>query len=120
MLPEVLASVSPRRRSPYNDLAVPIKVMEYLSYERPLIVTDCTEQARIVTESGAGVAVPDTVAGLAEGILRVATAHEAQLDAWSSAAGRAAEKHSWSNLTRRILLVLLGQEGPLTGKEDVG
>ena len=59
MLPEVLASITPRRRTPYNDLAVPIKVLEYLGYGRPLVVTDATETAAIVASAGCGVIVRD-------------------------------------------------------------
>ena len=45
LLPDIVATAIPRPRSPYNDLALPIKLFDYLSYGRPLLVTDCTEQA---------------------------------------------------------------------------
>ena len=54
LLPEVRATIQPRRCSPYNEIAVPIKVMEYLAYDRPLVVTDCLEQAAIVRDAGGG------------------------------------------------------------------
>ena len=54
LLPRVLATVTPRLRTPYNDLAVPIKVLEYLGYGRPMIVTDATETAAIVEAAGSG------------------------------------------------------------------
>jgi hypothetical protein len=106
LLPEVLACITPRHRSPYNDLAVPIKVMEYLGYGRPLIVTDTAETAAIVRRAGCGVIVPDTPAGLADGIEAVATASPEQLGRWGEAARRAAEANTWDSRAGRILELL--------------
>jgi glycosyltransferase involved in cell wall biosynthesis len=106
LLPRVLATVIPRRRTPYNDLAVPIKVFEYLGYARPLVVTDTTETAAIVRAAGCGVVVPDTADGLAEGIMAVAEARPEQLVLWSEAAKRAAEANSWDSRAAEILKLL--------------
>ncbi|HET8571332.1 MAG TPA: glycosyltransferase [Candidatus Limnocylindria bacterium] len=106
LLPDVIASVTPRRRSPYNDLGVPIKVMEYLSYGRPLLVTDCTETARIVEDSGAGYVVPDTAEGLADGIRRLFASSGEELDALSAATAVAAERNSWHARARQVLDLL--------------
>jgi glycosyltransferase involved in cell wall biosynthesis len=105
-LPRVLATVAPRLRTPYNDLAVPIKVLEYLGYGRPLIVTDATETAAIVEAAGCGVVVPATTEGLASGIASLAEAEPAQLRQWSSAALRAAAANSWDARAERILDLL--------------
>ena len=50
----------PRAPGAYNDLAIPIKLMEYLAYGRPLLVTDRTETARIVRAADAGIVVGDS------------------------------------------------------------
>ncbi len=106
LLPEVLATVQPRHRSPYNDLGVPVKVMEYLSYGRPLLVTDCTETAKIVQEARAGVVVQDTPEDLERGIRELAMATPESLDAYSEAALRAAEQQSWHARARHVVEVL--------------
>ena len=106
LLPEVIATIQPRRRSPYNDLAVPIKVMEYLSYGRPLVVTDCVEQARIVHDADCGVVVPDSVDGLASGLERLLAASSDEHERWSANALAAAELHSWSRLAAVIVDLL--------------
>lgn len=106
LLPGVLASVTPRRRSPYNDLAVPIKVMEYLSYGRPLIVTDCIEQARIVRQSDSGLVAEATVDGFAEAITTLLAAPTNQIDRWSSNAHAAAVDASWANRAGTIVRLL--------------
>jgi glycosyltransferase involved in cell wall biosynthesis len=106
LLPDVLACITPRRKTPYNDLAVPIKVMEYLGYGRPLIVTDTTETAAIVRTAGCGVVVPDTAEGLADGISAVADAPAEQLIRWGEAASAAAAANSWDARAARILELL--------------
>jgi glycosyltransferase involved in cell wall biosynthesis len=106
LLPGVLASITPRRRTPYNDLAVPIKVLDYLGYARPLIVTDTAETTAIVRAAGCGVVVPDTAEGLAEGIETVLTASPDQIRDWAAAARVAAEANSWDARARAILELL--------------
>ena len=106
LLPGVLATITPRRKTPYNDLAVPIKVMEYLGYRRPMIVTDTTETAEIVRAAGCGVVVPDAVQGLADGITAVTDAPPDQLLRWGEAARTAALANSWDARAARILELL--------------
>lgn len=106
LLPRVLATITPRRRTPYNDLAVPIKVLEYLGYGRPLIVTAAVETAAIVLAAGCGVVVPATAEGLADGIVAVAEAPAEQLARWGGAARAAAAANSWDSRAARILELL--------------
>ena len=103
LLPEVLATVIPRPRTPYNDLALPIKLYDYLAYGRPLIVTDCTEQARVVSDAGAGLVVGDDPQDLAAAITQVAGASADQLDAWSAHAHAAARSMSWGDRAGQII-----------------
>jgi glycosyltransferase involved in cell wall biosynthesis len=106
LLPRVIASVTPRRRSPYNDIGVPVKVMEYLSYGRPLLVTDCTETAAIVASADAGLVVSDTSDGLAEGIRTLFGAEPHLLERYAAAARAAAREHSWERRAHDVLRLL--------------
>ena len=106
ILPEVVATITPRRKTPYNDLAVPIKVLEYLGYGRPLIVTDTEETAAIVRGARAGVVVPDSIEGLARGIEDVVGASLERRVAWGQAARAAAERNSWDARARQIVDLL--------------
>lgn len=106
LLPRVLATVIPRRRTAYNDLAIPIKLFEYLAYRRPLIVTDATETAAVVRTADCGLIVPDSAPALAEAMVAVAEAPAAQLAAWGEAAGRAATRNSWDARAARVLELL--------------
>ena len=102
LLPGVLATVIPRPRGAYNDLALPIKLFDYLSYGRPLLVTDCAEQARVVREADAGIVSNDTAEALGAAMGRVASASAAELDAWSRNAHAAARGASWAARAMRI------------------
>ena len=106
LLPDVLATVIPRPRTAYNDLALPVKLFEYLAFGRPLLVTDCAEQATIVRDAAAGLVVGDTVDELANGIARLASASSGELDAWSVAAHRAADTNRWRLRAERIVELL--------------
>lgn len=106
LLPDVVASVIPRPRSAYNDLALPVKLFEYLSYGRPLLVTDCDEQARVVREAGAGLVVEDDAGALAAGIARVMVADAGRRAAWSAAGHAAAVAASWGTRADRVVELL--------------
>jgi glycosyltransferase involved in cell wall biosynthesis len=112
LLPDVLATVIPRPRGAYNDLALPIKLLDYLAYGRPLLVTDCTEQAAVVREADAGIVTGDRVEDLAEGIGRIESALPEELDRWSANARAAARSASWADRASSIVTLL---RGPLRG-----
>ena len=105
-LPGIIATVIPRPRNAYNDLALPIKLFDYLAYGRPLIVTDCTEQARVVASARAGLVTGDDPAAMADAISWVAGAPPEQVARWSSNAAAAARAASWKHRARQIVDVL--------------
>lgn len=109
LLPHVLATVIPRPRTPYNDLALPIKLMEYLSYGRPLIVTDCVEQARVVREADAGIVTLDDPEHIAASIEELLSSGAEQRSTWAINAQAAAREASWRRRATAIIGHLVGQ-----------
>jgi glycosyltransferase involved in cell wall biosynthesis len=108
LLPDVLATAIPRPVNRYNDVALPIKLFEYLSYGRPLLVTDCTEQAGIVDGAGAGIVTGDDPKDIADGLVRLAAAPAERIEAWSNNASTAARGMSWEHRARTIVDLLVG------------
>ena len=108
LLGDVLATVIPRPRNRYNDLALPIKLFDYLSYGRPLLVTDCVEQAGLVSRADAGIVTRDDPSAIADGIVRLASAPPEQIARWSSNAAEAARAASWEDRARTIVSLLAG------------
>ncbi len=111
LLPDVLATMVTLAPGLYNDLAVPIRLMEYLAYGRPIIATPRTETARIVRRFGAGLVVDDGEEGLADGICRLWGADADERSAWSSGAESAARANSWDQRARDLLAILVRPEG---------
>jgi glycosyltransferase involved in cell wall biosynthesis len=72
-LADVRVCVIPFRIGPYTNLAVPLKLFDYLGYGKPIVATECTETARILAPTEAGILVTDTSAALADAIVRVLT-----------------------------------------------
>jgi Glycosyl transferases group 1 len=108
LLPDVLATAIPRPRNRYNDLALPIKLFDYLSYGRPLLVTDCAEQAAIVTGFDAGVVTRDDPRAIADGLVSLATAPTERIARWSTNAAAAARAASWGDRARTIVDLVVG------------
>ena len=106
LLPNVIASVIPRPRNAYNDLALPVKLYDYLSFGRPLLVTNCRETARVVSEAGCGLIIEDDVDGIAEGVLRLLAMEPRARAKLGSSAHRAARENSWTRRAMEILRVL--------------
>ena len=55
-------------KTAYRDFAVPIKIFEYISYLKPILVTNSTETARIVKDNNVGWVVESTSEAVAEKI----------------------------------------------------
>lgn len=55
-------------RNTYRDFAVPVKIFEYLSYLKPVLVTDCVETGKIVRDNHIGWVVNDDVNSIAQKI----------------------------------------------------
>jgi len=104
VLPRVRVLVNPLRDAPYHRLQIPVKLMSYLGYGRPILTTDLPEITRIVRDVDAGLATPDTAGGLAEGIEYLFTADLDELNRMGQNALRAVrEKHSWRHRAQQIL-----------------
>ena len=108
-LGDVVATVIPRPRGAYNDIALPIKLFEYLAYGRPLVVTDCTEQARVVMTADAGIVTTDDTAAIADAVASVIRAPEEEVERWSANAIAAARAASWGDRARQIVDVIVGR-----------
>ena len=58
----------PRPRSRYNDVAVPVKLYEYISHLKPVLATNCTQPEQIIETLGIGIAVPDNPSDYCKGL----------------------------------------------------
>lgn len=58
----------PILKTSYNDMALPIKLYEYLSYGLPMVATNCEEMKKVIIENEIGVIANDNVADFSRGI----------------------------------------------------
>jgi glycosyltransferase involved in cell wall biosynthesis len=70
LLRDARVCVIPRPITAYSNLALPIKLQDYLSLGKPVVATAATETESVLAASGAGIATPDTPDGLAAGLLQ--------------------------------------------------
>lgn len=65
-------SIIPRKVNEYNDFAVPVKLFEYLSYELPVLATNCRAQKEIIENDDLGLIVKSNPEDIAQGIIQIA------------------------------------------------
>lgn len=64
-------AVIPYRQNIYNNFAMPVKLIEYISFGMPILSTNCDETARFINENGIGITVNDDVDHFTEGIKKM-------------------------------------------------
>jgi glycosyltransferase involved in cell wall biosynthesis len=106
LLPSVVATVVPRPRTAYNDLALPIKLFDYLSYGRPILATPCLEQADLVVRTRAGLVVPEEPGAMGSAFAAFLARPVGERQAMGRRAHEAARNASWGHRARRILELL--------------
>lgn len=114
-LPDLLRDarlcVIPRPITEYTDLAVPLKLWDYLSMGKPVVATDATETAKIIAASRGGTVTPGTPEGLAGGISELledrglATAMATRARAFACAPGS-----TWDDRAATVLGAMQGAQ----------
>jgi glycosyltransferase involved in cell wall biosynthesis len=108
-LRDVAVCVIPFRITPYTDLAVPLKLMDYLAFGKPIVATACAETAAIVGPAHAALVVPDDPPALAAAITRVIRDHAlAGRLATNARALAEAPASTWGARADTVLETLLG------------
>jgi glycosyltransferase involved in cell wall biosynthesis len=98
--------VIPRRVNPYNDLAAPVKLFDYMAAGRPVVVTACRDTAALVDAVQCGLVVADEAEALADGILRLVE-DRASAERLGENGYRAVQAaHSWPHRAERILQLI--------------
>lgn len=92
----------------YRDIAVPVKLFEYLSYGRPVLATRGTEAGRIIEANGAGWVVDDDPRAIGELLARLRGNPE-EIAERAEAARRAAAENTWAERARTVARVLAGE-----------
>lgn len=109
-LPTVVHSatlfVSPLLINSYNDLAVPVKLFDYMSFGRPIVSTACHDTAALLNELEAGIVVDDTIDGLAQGIIHLLENPDLAARLGQNGYRAIQTSHSWSHRAARLLKLI--------------
>ena len=68
---KVNLAIIPRKIDFYMDFAMPVKLFEYISYELPIVATNCKEVANFINNNKIGVVVEDNIESLSEVLLNI-------------------------------------------------
>lgn len=97
----------PRYKSTYNDFSVPVKLVEYLSNELPVVATNCEAQKDIIETDQYGIICDDNPVSMAEAITQMsveANLYRSNIQATFNA------KHSWMARVEKIKESLLEED----------
>ncbi len=110
-LPQVMQNatitVIPLRPNPYNDLALPVKLFDYMSFGRPTITTDCIETARFVHNERCGLVVSGDESVLADGIIQLLHDREQVIQMSQKAYDAIQVAHAWEHRAERIWQIIV-------------
>lgn len=89
-------------RTFYRDFAVPVKIYEYISYLKPVLVTDCTETARVVSENNIGWIVHDNVDSIVKELDYLEN-HKQEIINIKNNMKRVRNENLWESRARKII-----------------
>lgn len=94
--------VIPFRATKYNNLAMPIKLCEYISFAKPVLATDCDEITAFIRSNQVGWVVSEKAEALADEILRL-TQNRIEILEQKENCTKAMRLHSWTNRCKTVL-----------------
>lgn len=106
LLQSAQVAVIPRVDTRYNRLALPVKLMDYLSQGLPVVVTKGSEAARVVEKAHAGLVTEHSATALAEA-LKFLLQHVAQRQEMSRNAVSYISENLWADRAASVLATLL-------------
>ena len=102
---EVDFAFIPRKRSTYNDFAVPIKLVEYLTASLPIVATNCSAQEDFILSGPYGVIAEDDAEGLVKGMLAIEPEY---LQFKQNINKSFLQQHSWNARAEQAAQALIG------------
>lgn len=110
-LPEIACAIVPRPLTVYNHLAMPVKLMDYLSLGLPVVVTACREMSDFVKREGVGLVCSNQPEDMAEKILQLFQNEVLRHDLQQHVQEAVLQRHNWSLRAEQILNSLLLSSG---------
>jgi glycosyltransferase involved in cell wall biosynthesis len=110
-LPEFLAGIHtcaiPHRKSRYLDLALPIKLFDYMAAGRPTIVTRCRAMAELVETAEVGLVSDFTAEGLAAGLVRILSDRSLAERLGDNGRRTVEQRHNWTQTQDNVIRAVM-------------
>lgn len=100
-------AIIPRPITKYNDLAVPIKLFEYLSYGMPVVSTKTFETTKVIEDNKVGITVEGNSEDLAKSILELYQDTNSIFQYSENALEMIRKHNTWKNRVEKIEKELL-------------
>lgn len=91
----------------YSNLAVPIKLFEYISYEKPIVSTNCVEIEKIINKYNIGKIAKADQDSLSEAILEIASNSEEYYKYKENIKSNVLKNELWENRVEVVIKTLL-------------
>jgi len=91
---------------PHNNITIPYKLFDYMSFGRPIVATNCKETAKFIRENGVGIVTDGTPQGFAEGIIKLLDDRELAKKIGQNAFSLIKKRHSWKHRARELIEIM--------------
>ncbi|MDD3679126.1 MAG: glycosyltransferase [Patescibacteria group bacterium] len=99
-------AVIPRKKTPYHDIAMPVKLFDYLSFGLPVVATNCAAMANFIDKNKVGLTCEDTRKGLQAALLEMMK--EGSIERYSgNVLNFVRDKDGWLNRVELIKKILI-------------
>jgi len=105
MLTATLATI-PVRINAYNNVGMPVKLFDYMSFGLPIVATACHDIAAFVEKVDVGLVVQDSVDDLAQGIIHLLQDRDLATRLGQNAYQAVQTSHSWGHRAAQVLAAI--------------
>lgn len=102
-------AVIPFKKTPYMEIAIPIKLFEYIGYGLPVISTDCGEIAKVLREYDCGILCGDSYSEIAEAVSQATSDYDEYLRLKKNAL-KARKENRWVDRAQQVINDLKGEK----------
>lgn len=96
-------SLIPILKTAYNDMAIPIKLYEYLSCGLPIVATNCEEMKKIIEKNRIGIVSADDSRNFSEAILQMISNLQSDKKYYEEDIKKACKENLWTKRAETVI-----------------
>ncbi len=103
IMKNVYLCVATYKMNDYQSITLGLKIFDYMSYKKPILITNCPGPRQIIEETNAGIVVNDDIESIANGIIYLIENRFEANEMATNAYNAIKSKHSWKDRANQIL-----------------